>query len=200
MRPSHPAAGCGTPPLKESLALKKFLAEIAATLQRDDFGTGPLASLRRHDPAIVAGQPAFHRLITRLPDERVKDPASILRWATVVHAMAIGIRPGVNEPGCEIGTAFARAGLSEARLSRLLAARDAAFRDQVILAVRFLRAKNIPFRWDTLGELILVEDRDETRAATLRFFIARKYYQELDAKSDISDDEPEDDEVKDEVS
>jgi CRISPR system Cascade subunit CasB len=156
------------------------IGQIAARLRSPDFSPGALASLRRHDPGMVMGQPAFHRLVAGLPDGDLDDRhAGALRWATVVHAMAIGARPGEAPPDAKAGAALAQARLTEARLTRLLAARDDGFRDQVVLVARATHAKAIGFSWGELGRLVLAEGRYEDWAESLRFKIARAYYQTL---------------------
>jgi len=73
------------------------IAGIARQIRREDFGTGPLASVRRNAPGAVLGQPAFHRLTADLPEEWLRGDAPV-RWATLVHAMAIGASLGETPP------------------------------------------------------------------------------------------------------
>jgi hypothetical protein len=68
-------------------SLSAWVGRIARRLASDDFGAGELAQLRRNDPATVAGQPAFLRLMAER-DAPIHEEAAI-RWATLVHVMAI---------------------------------------------------------------------------------------------------------------
>jgi CRISPR type I-E-associated protein CasB/Cse2 len=151
------------------------IREIARRLSREGFDRGALASLRRNDPSTVVGQPAFHRLLAEVDQWVGEDEA--IRWATLVHIVAI-TAPCENG-ALWSGKALASAGLSEARFTKLLAARGKAFREQLCIIARYLAAKQTSIDWGDLGELALVEGRDEERAETLRFRVARGYYREL---------------------
>lgn len=156
----------------ESLAT--WVGRVSARLASEAFGPGELAQLRRNDPATVAGQPAFHRLMAERPAPIREDAA--IRWATLVHVMAITAAHGAST---RAGAALAAAGLSEARFTRLMAARGGAFRDQLVLAARLLAAKQVPIHWGDLAELLMSEPFDEDRAAARRFRVAQSYYREL---------------------
>ena len=86
------------------------------------------------------------------------------------------------DPGERAGEAVKRRGWLGrlvGRFTRLMAARGDAFRDQLVLAARLLASKQIPIHWGDLGDLLLAEDIDEERAATLRFRIAQSYFRAL---------------------
>lgn len=155
------------------------LARIARRLASTELSTGSLASLRRGDPATVLRQPACHRLLLHVDDHALGEDGA-LRWATAVHVLALLAPPGRGRPDRSAGTALAAAGLPESRLARLLASRGDAFRDQAVLAARFLRGRDMPCIPLDLAELTLVEERAERRAERLRFRIARDYYAVLD--------------------
>jgi CRISPR type I-E-associated protein CasB/Cse2 len=159
---------------------KDAIWQIASAMARADFGTGPLASLRRHIPADVQNEPTFHRLITDVDDKLLVEDAP-LRWATVIQAMALGTKPGEGVPTERAGKSLAAAGYSESRFARLLASHGDTFRDQVVLLARYMNGKQARFSWADLGELVLVEGWNEPRADKLRFRIARDYYRELTA-------------------
>jgi hypothetical protein len=55
---------------------------------QDSIGTGPLAELRRLDPAGPLSEPALHRLLTRVPQPWLSGDG-LRRWALIVHAMAL---------------------------------------------------------------------------------------------------------------
>jgi CRISPR system Cascade subunit CasB len=94
---------------------------------------------------------------------------------------AVLARPGAGWPSRDLGTALAEASFPESRLSRLLASRGDAFRDQATLVARFLHARDAACTPVDLAELALVEERTESRAERLRFRIARSYYRVVDA-------------------
>lgn len=159
---------------------RRQLARVARRLSDPELGTGALASVRRGDPASVSRQPTYHRLLRELDDAALAGDGA-LRWATAVHVVAILTRPGVPPVPRPAGGALAAAGLPESRLARLLASRDEAFRDQVVLAARFLHSRDEACSPLDLAELALVEGRRERRAEQLRHRLARGYYQVFDA-------------------
>jgi CRISPR system Cascade subunit CasB len=74
---------------------------------------------------------------------------------------------------------MAKAGISEARVQRLLSARGPAFADQARLIARRLGNYGaLPHR--DLGELLLIADHESDRAETLRLRIAQDYWRALD--------------------
>ena len=158
---------------------RRRLARIAARLGRDDISTGTIASLRRGDPATVARQAAFHRLLAEEQDVEL-DHDTILRWATAVHIIAIAGRER-GDPKAGDGDVLARARYPESRLARLLASRDDGYRDQAVLCARFLHSRNAPSSMLDLAELALTEGRRESRAERLRHRIARDYYRAADS-------------------
>lgn len=160
---------------------RQHLAQLARRLGDLELNTGARASLRRGNPTTVLHQPALHRLLVRL-DEAALAGDGALRWATVVHALAIAVRPGSPASTRDAGEALAAAGYTESRMARLLATRGPAFRDQIVLLSRFLHAHDEPCSWLDLGELVLVEGRRERRAEQLRLRLARGYYHALDAR------------------
>lgn len=154
--------------------LRAWIGRTSARLASKDFGTGELAQLRRNDPATVAGQPAFHRLMAER--DRTIGESEALRWATLVHAMAITAAHG---SALRSGEALAAAGLSEARFTRLMAARGEAFPDQLVLAARLVASKQIPIHWGDLADLLMADEAEEEIAGRLRFRIAQSYYRAL---------------------
>lgn len=154
--------------------LRAWIGRTSARLASKDFGAGELAQLRRNDPANVAGQPAFHRLMA--DRDRPIGESEALRWATLVHVMAITAAHGA---ALRSGEALAAAELSEVRFTRLMAARGDAFRDQLVLAARLLASKQIPIHWGDLGDILMADESDEEIAGSLRFRIAQSYYRAL---------------------
>jgi CRISPR-associated protein Cse2 (CRISPR_cse2) len=160
---------------------RQRLARIAARLGRDDTSTGTIASLRRGDPAMVARQAAFYRLLARQHDVEL-DHDTILRWAAAVQLIAIAGRQKSDYRKGD-GEALAAAGYPESRLARLLASRDDGYRDQAVLCARFLHSRNASSSMLELAELVLTEGRRESRAERLRHRIARDYYRATDSQA-----------------
>ncbi len=162
-------------------AFRSHIARIAKRIAASDFGTGPLAELRRKDPQAVSAAPSFHRLTAHMDDVSWAGDAPV-RWAAMIQAMATGTRPGEGAPAESAGKALAESGYSESRFARLLASRGETFRSQILLLARYMNGKQARFDWRDLGELVLVEGLREKRAETLRFRIARDYYRALDKR------------------
>ena len=155
---------------------RAHIPRIAEQLRHPAFGAGALASLRRSDPSSVLHQPAFYRLVSPIGELALAGEGA-LRWATVVHAMAISARPGTRSPPSRrAGATLARLGYRESRFARLLAARGEALRTEVVLLARFVNAHREPLAWAQLGELVLTEGRRERRAEQLRHALARDYH------------------------
>lgn len=157
---------------------RKLLLVIAHRLADPEFGTGALASLRRGTPETVMSQPSFYRLVSKV-DEQTLLAGGVLRWATAVHVLAL-LAGSFRTGAPEVGSALANGGFPESRLGRLLASRGPGFRDQAVLAARFLRAKGVSCDATHLAELALVDDFALNRAERLRYRIARSYYRSYD--------------------
>lgn len=99
-------------------------------------------------------------------------PETWQRWALVAQGMALAGHDGSTR----LGTQFARAEVSESRVTRLLTARGDAFRQQLPRVVRLMAGRSVAPNWLEFGALILATDRDEARAETLRLRIAGSYY------------------------
>lgn len=160
-----------------SQATRSKLYLLQQRVRNSRMDTGSMAALRRGDARSVLSQPAFHRLTAGFDDQEfVEDGAE--RWATVAHGIALTGSPDGDREAA--GATLARLGFSEARLSRLLSARGSAFRNQVTLLARFVRGRGSSLDWTDLGELILVEERIESRAEALRLRLAREFYRTIE--------------------
>lgn len=160
-----------------SQATRTRLALLQQRIRESRMDPGSLAALRRGDPRTVLAQPAFHRLTAGFDDQDFAGDGAE-RWATVAHGVALtGVPDGSGEAA---GATLARLGFSEMRLARLLSARGSAFRSQVTLLARFVRGRGSAMDWRDLGELVLVEERLEARADTLRLRLAREFYRAVE--------------------
>ncbi|MDC6166472.1 type I-E CRISPR-associated protein Cse2/CasB [Paucibacter sp. XJ19-41] len=98
------------------------------------------------------------------------------RWALIAQGMALtGHSPG------RLGEQLADAGVSEARVTKLLTARGDAFRQLLPRVLRLLASKGAAPNWRELGSLVLIEnDPAQVQAAeALRLRIAGPYFSKL---------------------
>lgn len=142
---------------------------------------GDRAALRKLNPHDLH-QPAFWKLSTgvlhdalpadgRLRDERER------QWAVI---LAVGAA-ALHSPNVRFGSAMARAGVAEVRLTRLLRARGEQLPDAVRTLTHQLVSAGVSFDLADLAWLVLSEGQaDEERA---RQQIARDYYRAAGAES-----------------
>lgn len=147
---------------------------------------GPRAHLRRWRPGRSELSPAFWRLYVTRPDGDEKitsiNAKELERIAVLLAALAEtdGLHRSHLEGGApSFGRALATCGFSEARLVRLLEARDEQRADGLLKTAGFLAAKAQPFVTTDLVHFAcpLGDDALERR----RHKIARDYYAALDA-------------------
>ena len=159
------------------------LARLAQVIARNERFRGDAAALDKGEQAALArldpDAPRAHQvgalahalvLAGLEPDDWQAETWQ--RWALLAHGMALA---GHDEGG-RLGAQFARAEVSESRITRLLTARGDAFRQQVPRLLRLLASRSVAPNWLEFGALILATDRDEARAETLRLRIAGNYY------------------------
>lgn len=110
-------------------------------------------------------------------------PATWQRWALVAHGMALAGHDGTGR----LGTQFARAGVAESRVTKLLTARGDAFIQLLPRILRLLASKNVRPNWHDLGPLVLKESSTENddieRSEEIRLRIAGAYFSELAKKT-----------------
>lgn len=98
------------------------------------------------------------------------------RWALIAHGMALAGHDGRER----LGTQFARAGVSESRVTKLLTSRGDAFVQLVPRVLRLLASKGVSPNWRELGELVLkessVEREKQGEAESVRLRIAGAYF------------------------
>jgi CRISPR system Cascade subunit CasB len=135
---------------------------------------GDLSALRKMQPHDLH-QPAFWKLSTGVlqdampTDDRYRAERE-RQWAVILAVAASGL----HSPNVRLGTAMARAGVAEVRLTRLLRARDAQLPDAVRTLTHQIVSAGVAFDLADLAWLVLSEGQaDEERA---RQQIARDYY------------------------
>ncbi len=97
------------------------------------------------------------------------------RWATIAHGIALA---GHNGAGA-LGTQFADANVSEARVTKLLTSRGDAFDQLLPRVLRLMASRGVAPNWNELGALVLAEGRDEPKAEALRLQIAGRFFSAL---------------------
>ena len=105
-------------------------------------------------------------------------------WATVAKMIAIGVKVGENETTgphdghVQLGTALAKAGYSESRLTTLLNAGDDLVPSMVERAVTLLDTQGQQFNWNDAARLVMTKHRNGEQRDQDRAKIARDYYRE----------------------
>jgi CRISPR system Cascade subunit CasB len=162
---------------REGDELGRKIAQAAHLLNPDRLGTGPLAELRRLDPA-QPYTPALWRVLTSL-DLSARSEADERAWAVLLCAMALHL--GAHRGDARLGLALADAGWSELRFVRLMRAQDEALERLILQMARFLASKHQPVNWTDVGGLLMLQDTDTSERHRRR--IARDYYRALYAKT-----------------
>ncbi len=136
----------------------------------------PEGDLRPHQVAAVA-----RALVEAGLEPERWSPATWRRWALIAHGMALsGHAVGA------LGNQLCAAGVAESRVTKLLTARGAAFRQLIPALLRLFAAHEVAPNWYELAALILATDRDEPKAEAIRLRIAGRYFAAL-AKSARAD-------------
>jgi CRISPR system Cascade subunit CasB len=94
------------------------------------------------------------------------------RWALIAHGMALAGHDGNRSLGLQLS----ESDVSESRVTKLLTARDDAFRQLLPRLLRLLASKETSPNWHELGGLILNEGRNEEEAEAIRLRIAGRYF------------------------
>jgi len=152
------------------------VAALAGRLAQDSFGIGPLAALRRLDPAGSLATPALQRLLAQAVPDDWLGPQGMRDWALIVHLLALGA-PDLHRGGARLGAALHAAGFSESRLARLLQADRTALDVLLPRACRFLLAKGEHLHPPALIQLIRAASAtDPAYLDDARTAIARDFY------------------------
>jgi len=161
------------PPTDSGSNLAATVRAMADRIADSDYGTGPLAELRRLDPRHPVA-PAFYRLLARLPDGRPYG-LGIEEWALLIHAIALAA-PELHLGKERLGKPLFAAGYKEGRLTRLLNARAEDLPKIIPRMVRFLVAKGEALDPVVLAWFIHDVSAGGERAEKARERLARDYY------------------------
>ena len=130
----------------------KAVDSLIHALTPERLGTGPLAELRRMEPATGLLPPAFWKLlIEHVPDDlrqgtEAEQAEAERAWAVIIHGMAL-MAPEPHRSGTSAGTVLAETGYSEPRFVRLLRAEGEGFAKEVQTACRWLATKAERINW-----------------------------------------------------
>jgi hypothetical protein len=156
----------------------EIVRDLVATLGQENFGTGPLAELRRMDPrAAIPTTPALHRLLARNVPDAWLGGKGLNRWTLLIHLLALAA-PSPLHDFPALGAALFTAGYKEGRLTALLEAPAEDFPIVLPRMVRLLVAKGSNPHPYQLARLVLGGGREVDRIT-----IARAFYR-AEARSD----------------
>ncbi len=167
-----------SPPIDEAENTESagVIGKLAGLIDRADPGTR--AALSRLDPDTMRPyqMAALSRaLIGAGLSPENWHPVSWKHWALIAHGMALA-----GHGKGSLGKQFAEAGVSEARVTKLLVSRGDAFLQIVPRLLRLLASKQVRPNWYTFGELIRHNDAQDTneqeKAEALRLHIASHYF------------------------
>ena len=146
------------------------VGDLIARLGQENFGTGPLAELRRMDPRAAAlATPTLHRLLARNVPEAWLGGDGLNRWALLIHLLALAA-PSPLHNCTPLGEALFTAGYKEGRLTTLLEAQEKDFPVVLPRMVRFLVAKSGSPHPYQLARLVLGGAREADRMTVARDF------------------------------
>lgn len=127
----------------------------------------PDADLRPHQIAALSRALVYADLT---PENWL--PETWKRWTLIAHGMALA----GHDHSRRLGQQLSEAGVSESRVTKLLTARDDAFRQLIPRVLRLLASKGQAPNWFELGSLILNQGGNETAAETVRLKIAGNFF------------------------
>ncbi len=152
------------------------IGKLAGWIDRADPGTR--AALSRLDPdAMRPHQMAAlsRALIGAGLSPEHWHPATWKHWALIAHGMALA-----GHGKGSLGKQFAEAGVSEARVTKLLVSRGDAFLQIVQCLLRLLARRQVHPSWYAFGALIRHNDSEDSheqaKVEALRLHIAGQYF------------------------
>jgi CRISPR system Cascade subunit CasB len=160
----------------ESAEIVGVIGKLAGLIERADLGTR--AALARLDPEAM--RPHQMAALARVligaglsPDNW--RPEIWKHWALIAHGMALA-----GHGKGSLGKQLAEAGVSEARVTKLLVSRGDAFLQIVPRLLRLLASKQVQPNWYTFSELIRHNDTKNTteqeKVEDLRLRTAGDYF------------------------
>lgn len=144
----------------------------------DRLNNGERAALKRlHPDAMRPHQVAAlsRALIYAEIDPDDWQPPTWHRWAWIAHGMSLAGHDGKGR----LGEQLFRAGVAEARVTKLLTARGDAFQQLLPALLRLVASRGVAPNWHELGALVQNEGVNEDRAEEIRLRIAGPFFAEL---------------------
>ena len=167
------------PPRQESpISRLAMLIGRSARFENDTHGldNGERAALARLDPDSELRPHQIAALSRALVYAELAPenwhPDTWRRWALIAHGMALAGHDGNRSLGLQLS----ESDVSESRVTKLLTARDDAFKQLLPRLLRLLANKEKSPNWHELGGLILTEGRNEEEAEAIRLRIAGRYF------------------------
>jgi CRISPR system Cascade subunit CasB len=127
----------------------------------------PDAELRPHQIAALSRALVYADL-----SPETWQPDTWQRWGLVAHGMALAGHDGSQKLGQQLSDAQ----ISEPRVTKLLTARDDAFRQLLPRLLRLLASKGKAPNWFDLGGLVLNQGHNEAAAEAIRLRIAGSFF------------------------
>ncbi len=158
----------------ESLAT--IIGRISGLIASDNFPNGDRAALKRMNPKQEPPLGFYRFALRHLPPNWQHRRRA---WQAILSGMAL-MSPHIHSLKQPLGRVLAEEHYSEARLERLLAAKDETQHALILRAVRFLAAKKRPVDWTHIAGLLLTTDAQKREDLHLR--IATDYYKNLKEK------------------
>lgn len=121
--------------------------------------TGPNAQLRRGE---ITGE--FWIMLSKI-GEANSHLASLERWHTLAQCIALA-----GQDSTDLGAALRQAGLSDARMTRLLEAQQDALPSMFLRIARRMRSQNVSADWTRAFTLMATDTKKP------RYRVARAYY------------------------
>lgn len=163
-------AALPTPVSPEPQSLARLIGRVAGMISSESFLSGDRAALKRLAPDRPPSLAFYRFCFLHLPEGWQNN---IGAWQTLLAGLAVmGTQP--HRPDRPVGQALAEHRYSEARLERLLNARDEVLYTLMLRLARFLAAKGESVNWLDLARLLLTRDREAQQAVRLK--IAGDYY------------------------
>lgn len=167
-----------TPP-----ASRDLFGKLAAWIQRAP--SGDRAALARLQPHAL--QPHQLAALSRALLSAGLDPQAWRaqtwpRWAVIAQGIALA-----GHSNGRLGEQLADAGVSEARVTKLLTSRGDAFQQLLPRVLRLMASKGAAPNWRELGDLVLREGdpTQQDAAESLRLRIAGPYFSKLARKAAV---------------
>jgi CRISPR system Cascade subunit CasB len=155
-------------------AIDKFLKDAKEGIKasKSDY-----IALKRLDPSADRLTVAQIAALTNLAQRAMFDLDRLKldhwrRWAFIAHGIALSGHDAGE--GKYLGRQLHDAGVSEARVTRLLDARGDAFVQTLPRLLRLMASKNVAPNWAELGRLVLNEDQDDAEKTRLK--VARDFF------------------------